>query len=297
MSAGTIVEVLIGLSFVYLLLSLICSAVNEFIAGILALRQRSLRRGIEVMVGKDLRDRIYDHPLIKSLSHGTQSRKLPAYIPAGLFAAALQDLLKSSQSDGTSRPDVARALDALLAAIPVEADQVLEERRAIGAWFDAAMASLAGAYKRQAQLIVAAVAVVVTATTNADTLAIARALFTQPQLRAAVASRAAEWVQEKAPQPGTPTDQFEKAWNDANLRLKKASTELSALSLPIGWIRGPTPDELPGKIVGLLFTMIAVSLGAPFWFDLLNRLVNLRAVGNAPAARAPPASGTTSPSR
>ena len=53
MSACTIVEVLIGLSFVYLLLSLICSAVNEFIAGILALRQRSLRRGIEVMVGKD----------------------------------------------------------------------------------------------------------------------------------------------------------------------------------------------------------------------------------------------------
>ncbi|HEY6912619.1 MAG TPA: hypothetical protein VI356_24770 [Myxococcales bacterium] len=292
MSAGTIVEVLIGLSFVYLLLSVICSAINEFIAGILALRQKSLRRGIEVMVGADIRDRIYDHPLIKSLYHGTQSRKLPAYIPSDLFAAALQDLVEPSRPDGGPKSDVSKALDALLAAIPVVEDQAVQERKAIGVWFDAAMASLAGAYKRQAQLIVAAVAVIVTATTNADTLAISRALWTQPQLRAAVANRAAEWVQEKAPAPGTPAAGFEQAWNDANLRLKTASTEVSALGLPIGWIRRPTADELPGKIAGLLFTMIAVSLGGPFWFDLLNKLVNLRAVGNAPAARAAPGGGT-----
>lgn len=51
MSASTIIEVVIGLSFVYLLLSLICSALNEAIAGVLALRQKSLRNGIKVMLG------------------------------------------------------------------------------------------------------------------------------------------------------------------------------------------------------------------------------------------------------
>jgi len=38
------------------------------------------------------------------------------------------------------------------------------------------------------------------------------------------------------------------------------------------------------KIGGLLVTAFALSFGAPFWFDLLNRLVNLRAAGKKPAA-------------
>ncbi|MFN2397755.1 MAG: hypothetical protein ABR543_03770 [Gemmatimonadaceae bacterium] len=33
---------------------------------------------------------------------------------------------------------------------------------------------------------------------------------------------------------------------------------------------------------GLLLTAIAISLGAPFWFDVLNKFVNIRAAGRAP---------------
>ena len=36
------------------------------------------------------------------------------------------------------------------------------------------------------------------------------------------------------------------------------------------------------KLAGLLVTAGALSLGAPFWFDLLNKLVNLRAAGKKP---------------
>ena len=42
------------------------------------------------------------------------------------------------------------------------------------------------------------------------------------------------------------------------------------------------------KLSGLVATALAISLGAPFWFDLLNKLVNLRGSGSAgPPARAP----------
>jgi hypothetical protein len=34
--------------------------------------------------------------------------------------------------------------------------------------------------------------------------------------------------------------------------------------------------------LGWLITAFAVSLGAPFWFDLLNKFVNVRASGKAP---------------
>ena len=49
---------------------------------------------------------------------------------------------------------------------------------------------------------------------------------------------------------------------------------------PFGWL---------SRIVGWLLTIIAVSLGAPFWFDLLNRFITIRASGKAPeeAPKAP----------
>ncbi len=36
----------------------------------------------------------------------------------------------------------------------------------------------------------------------------------------------------------------------------------------------------------MLLSTIAVSLGAPFWFDTLKRLVNLRTAGISPDERA-----------
>jgi hypothetical protein len=40
------------------------------------------------------------------------------------------------------------------------------------------------------------------------------------------------------------------------------------------------------KIVGLVATVLAISQGAPFWFDLLRKVVNLRLAGNPPAPAA-----------
>jgi hypothetical protein len=36
------------------------------------------------------------------------------------------------------------------------------------------------------------------------------------------------------------------------------------------------------KLAGLALTTFAVSLGAPFWFDLLNKFMNIRSAGKAP---------------
>lgn len=59
-------------------------------------------------------------------------------------------------------------------------------------------------------------------------------------------------------------------------------------SFPIGWEldeknRPDLPDtfvEWLGKMLGWLVTVAAVSLGAPFWFDLLSKVARLRAAGN-----------------
>jgi len=290
MSASAVVEVLIGLSFVYVLLSVICSALNEAIAGVLALRQGTLRRGVEAMLGDaGLADRLFAHPLVQSLCHGTGRRKSPAYIPAELFAAALQDVLAEwTPAAGSRITSVNQALTALLAGVQAGEDAILKQRKTIGDWFDAAMSSVGGAYKRRAHLIVAVLAVVVTATTNADSLAIARSLWTQPLLRSAIAQTASEWSKQNPPTSGLPSAPVD-AWKNANQKLANAFAEVSALNLPLGWQHSPGPGEIPGKVFGLLFTMIAVSLGAPFWFDLLNKLVNLRAASSPPTPGKQPA--------
>jgi len=40
--------------------------------------------------------------------------------------------------------------------------------------------------------------------------------------------------------------------------------------------------QSPRKWIGFLITALAMTLGAPFWFDLLNKLVNIRSGGNKP---------------
>ena len=41
-------------------------------------------------------------------------------------------------------------------------------------------------------------------------------------------------------------------------------------------------SQVPGGVVGWLITALAGMLGAPFWFDLLNKLINIRNAGPKP---------------
>jgi len=63
--------------------------------------------------------------------------------------------------------------------------------------------------------------------------------------------------------------------------------DLASLSLPIFWTeeknRPSSLDEWLIAIGGWLITIAALSLGAPFWFDALNKLSNLRMAGKKPA--------------
>lgn len=48
----------------------------------------------------------------------------------------------------------------------------------------------------------------------------------------------------------------------------------------------------PEKLVGFFISIIAIGLGAPFWFDLLNRLVNIRSAGKVITTSKPATSKT-----
>lgn len=53
--------------------------------------------------------------------------------------------------------------------------------------------------------------------------------------------------------------------------------EIEQLGIPIGWDGWPgTGKGQAAKIGGIAFTAVALSLGAPFWFGAVNKLVGLR---------------------
>ena len=43
----------------------------------------------------------------------------------------------------------------------------------------------------------------------------------------------------------------------------------------MGWKEWPSPIEWPAKVIGPLVSIFAVSLGAPFWFDTLQRVMRV----------------------
>ena len=110
MFGSEMIDIVISLIFVYLLLSLICSALREGIETWLKQRAVYLERGIRELLhdrtGKGLTKTLYTHPLIFSLFQGdyepdqTKKKKflpvrsnLPTYIPSRNFAMALLDII------------------------------------------------------------------------------------------------------------------------------------------------------------------------------------------------------------
>ena len=68
-------------------------------------------------------------------------------------------------------------------------------------------------------------------------------------------------------------------------RIRQTLGNLEQLGIPLGWQAKPKNEEWPNKLIGLLLTTFAISLGAPFWFDILNKVINLRSSGKAPGER------------
>jgi hypothetical protein len=67
---SSVLEVVIGLSFIYFLLSLICSNIHEILAGALKLRAQDLEKGIRnLLCDPDLAQLVLKHPLIKAMGN------------------------------------------------------------------------------------------------------------------------------------------------------------------------------------------------------------------------------------
>lgn len=302
-----IFEVAIGLCFVYLLLALICTTINETLSGITRRRASLLENGILSLLGGDqnLKDSLYQHPLIASLAT-SQTKPRPSYIPASKFALALMDILTGSDPTNSSQAlragisAVKTPLKSALTTVLADSNSNLPtDQQKIEAWFDEGMDRVSGWYKRRTVVWVWILAAAVTLCVNADTIRMAQLLWTNQAVRTAVVESAKARAQMERPEELLPTVEYTDAEKPnegkpiepaKNIALTDSESKL--LGQLTGWDSTiqewkslPPQDHLIFSLrlaLGLLMTMVAVSLGAPFWFDALNRFMNIRSAGRAP---------------
>lgn len=352
------IDVAIGLILMYLMLSLLCTVVNEFIATKLKLRSSTLQDALQKLIDDPaLLSNFYAHGLIASnglaSASGSQTtlqavtsgsglaaagavsavktvmtklniapaanaapaatapvkEEHPSYLAGGTVAMALMgSLLKQQPQPGapvaTGFAAVEAAInnlavapklkDALQASLMQANGNIDALRQSIATWFDDSMDRLSGAYKRKMKWIAMLIGLLIAIAFNADSFNVATTLWNDADRRAStieVATQIAKKLPDATQSPG---------WGD--LKKNVTATETTLRSLPIGWnctakiVGGWTDEwtdywtcvkqEVPKltlvKILGWLLTAAALSLGAPFWFDLLNKFINLRGAGEKP---------------
>ena len=304
-------DVAIGIILVFFVLSLLASSLNEAIATVLGWRAKFLERWLrnlvvakdegkkEIAAADETIEKIYGHPLLAPLLKqprwwNTDKTKLrrPSYIPSDVFTTVLFNPDPGEKVEAT-KLDVAAKLDAAIAALPSSelrkivstfrqevGDDEVRLRKRVERWYDDSMERVSGWYKRRVQFTLAVIGLVVAITLNADTLQIVRTLWVDKTVRAAVVAEAGRITQTGQQQP-----QDLKAVADQVQQIK-------ALNIPLGWkLKANDPRDLPhgvrlwvAKVIGILATMLAIMLGAPFWFDLLSKIVRLRGSGAPPPA-------------
>lgn len=334
MFGSTILDVAIGLVFVFLLTSLIASAIREGIEAWTKARASQLEAGLREILrdknGKNLVQHFYDHPLISSLYQGSydpeKKRKLsnllkgsnlPSYIPSRNFALTLMDMAARGPQVDASLGTTLVTLDsirknlgtienpfvqrALLVALDRANGDIQAAQLNLEAWYDSAMDRVSGWYKRITQWILIAIGVVLAVVLNINSLQIAATLYHDKTSRDLLVDSATKFSEDHKDNANLP------GYDEA---LKK----LDGLNLPIGWtrtvcvpplstnaantnqshnilaavecdggeavpsylVRRWTPGIWGANIAGWLITALAISMGAPFWFDLLNKLIVLR---------------------
>ena len=293
MFGSQILEVVIGLVMVYLVLSIGCSGIKEIFASLFGLRATTLEKAIRNMLKSGTNDytaKLYAHSLIASSAPEGQK---PSYMSARSFASALFDVLAPAtpgqpQSIMSLRTAVAQIPEeklrtTLLNFIDTSNGTIDDARSKVEHWFDDTMERISGWYKRLAQKIIFCAGLALCFLVNADSLMVVKELWSDQALAHAVVAQANKQVAN-----GLPID----AAGQKEMLKTIVADVRDINSPPIGWVREAKdirswpsePWDIAFKIFGILLTAFAITLGAPFWFDLLNTIINLRLSGDPPAA-------------
>ena len=288
MFENPIIDVVLGLISFYVISSLVVSSIQEGISSWLGWRSKNLKRGIESFVGNKYAEEIYNHPVIQNL---TEEKRLPSFLPKWTWLTNFLFLFIKRRYPsyistkrlsslylniiGVDKLDnVGDVLDKIDDKQPIK--KVLEHilcngehnidalRDGLAEWFDEGMERISGWYKRKTQCATFFIALALAGMTNSDSLLLAKKLWEDKALRTMISLQAQNMSQEK-------------------ILISEGKDKLSSIKkFPLGWNSGNAPQGFwrwARFCMGITLTAFAISLGAPFWFDLLSKVARLKGSG------------------
>jgi len=325
---NVVLDVVIGLVFIYCLYSLFATIINEIIASAFSLRAQMLKHAIKRMLTDDnenifkrsfnwifkkksnkktplekkLFKDFFDHPLIKYMSSGI-IYKIPSYISSENFSKTLLDILKgiNTPNDDTTVQKINKKLEVLgkaagetelqsdtiklISSFLKDAKDDLDKfREKLEKWFNDTMDRASGWYKRQTQLIILVSGFLIALGFNVNTFEIVSRLSKDKTAREQLVLISENYVKDR-----------QLSDLDTNTAKRLDSLVMTAHSLyktdiepvnkiiSLGWSSWNNFTKgFWNSILGCFVTALAISLGAPFWFDLLSKLVKLRGTGEKP---------------
>ncbi|MGB0346678.1 MAG: hypothetical protein ACPGGA_04275 [Balneolaceae bacterium] len=267
-------NIVIGMIFIYLLFSLFVSIINEIIGNLFNSRGNKLFESIKELIGEEGINDLSKDPRIKVLTQKgsmissakadldeLKNTKWPEYIPESLFAEIIADLDNSKLGGviGDFNDDVKNSSDKMKEV------------------YETALLKTSQTYRQYARKLTLLVSILVVLAFNIDSIAIFKDLANNPEDAAIVAEMAENYL--------AANDSLDLGASDesiAELKLKLQNLQEAQLqdlesSLGFGWKSLQFWTELKWHTLpGWIITILALSLGAPFWFDLLKKVVSIK---------------------
>jgi hypothetical protein len=333
------IDVLIGLTVIMLALSMGVTVITQFMITVLNSRGRHLRRGLIDLLrlidpalsrqaGREIATTVLTHPLVRatgrrlgSVVHREEFTKLVLHLASGddkrLGEDARGVLRKALEANGVANPaavlknirTVALQLEAASPELAADVRQslaILQEARSdyvakVNSWFDQTIDRVSQRFASSTRAVTFVAAFLVAATLQVDTLMLVNRLSADDKMREAFLAQARS-MQATAPAEGPGAGSGDTAIDRRYLAFLAEHGVITVPRTRDDWVQGW------GKvnIFGVLMTGLLLSMGAPFWYNSLGRLLQLRSAlaakddqqrAERQGAPAVGGGGTTKPSR
>ena len=297
MSISQVLEVALGLIFVYYILGSIISLATQWINEFFETRGKALERYLVKIVGdkkigdfislpqlQALRPIRYKGPL-SVFGAITEAKKIEK-IPVATLVDAFFDFSGLTANQELNLLQLAELVDklpesegkrAFISWINQGVTNIEDLRKRTTAYFTGMMEQAAATFRANARSFVIILSIGISVLFGTDSIQLAKGLWTNAELRTlAVAKAEAVAAQE-----------------DAAVTIDDLIQELSDLTIRIGWWQTEHPAAgatvmdwalfVILKVIGLGLTAAAVSQGSSFWYDLLKKLTSPTSSSSKPS--------------
>lgn len=282
-----ILDVAIGLVLIYLLLSLVCSALLEAVNEFRNRRGAELEKTLKTLMGKGVFEEFCKLPGFASLKTRDASKvaasTFPAYISNDAFADLAADWYRKHHQSREWCDN--EAFGKALAKLDVETggDEAAFRARVVE-WFKNSMDRMSGRFRSKSNFRMFFIAVAVVLLSNANTFRLVNEMYRNPAVQQTLVAQA---------------EVVSASGKDELADTEKLRSTLKAVPL-LGW-----PEREPGSggylgvdlkghciedgrsvggcaastsfvFFGFALTILALMMGADFWFNALQRLVRIR---------------------